>query len=392
MKIALFTDTYLPTVDGVVTSLIATRHQLETLGHEVVVFAPGPGRSGGVEDDGVVYLRARAFRSYPGYYLAMFPSREVDLVKQEKVDIIHGHGLGFMGIKGLWASWQAKLPMVQSFHTMVQDALAYYSPVSLNPHLLKRGLRLYLKVFLQKCKNVIVPTKAVMAEIRSIAPKARISGIVPTGVDLTRFHPGLDGYSVREKWGLNGHDVVLHVGRVAAEKNLKLILDSFPSVVKERPGAKLLVVGRGPYLQRAFHLSRKRGLAKDVVFTGFVSDWELPKYYAASDAFAIASKFETQAIVVLEAMACGKPVAGANYRAIPEFVKNGQNGYLFNPDSSRNCAEAIVKCLEEDPDLKIGARSTAEMYSIEKCTRRLVKVYNNVLDVHSRRTSVNAQA
>ena len=392
MKIALFTDTYLPTVDGVVTSLIATRRQLESLGHEVVVFAPGPGKSGGMRNDGVVYLRARAFRSYPGYYLAMFPSREVDLVKQEKVDIIHGHGLGFMGIKGLWASWQAKIPMVQSFHTMVQDALAYYSPVSLNPHLLRRALRLYLRVFLQKCKNVIVPTKAVMAEIRSIAPKANISGIVPTGVDLARFHPGIDGYSVREKWGLNGHDVVLHVGRVAAEKNLRLILDCFPSVVKEKPGAKLMVVGRGPYLQRAFQLSRKRGLAKNVVFTGFVGDWELPKYYAAADTFAIASKFETQAIVVLEAMACGKPVAGANYRAIPEFIKDGQNGYLFDPDSRHNCSEAIVRCLEEGPDLKMGARSTAERYSVERCARRLVKVYNNVLDMRARKTSVTSQA
>jgi 1,2-diacylglycerol 3-alpha-glucosyltransferase len=383
MKVALFTDTYLPTVDGVVTSLIATRRQLETLGHDVLVFAPGPGKNGESREEGVIYLRARAFRSYPGYYMAMFPSREVDLVKQHGVDIIHGHGLMFMGVKGLWASWQAKIPMVQSVHTMVEDALAYYSPISLNPHLLRRGLRLYLRVFLQKCKNVIVPTKAVMAEIRALAPRARISGVVPTGIDLSRFNPELDGSGVREKWGLDAHDVVLHVGRVAAEKNLKLILDAFPSVMKERSGAKLLVVGRGPYLQHIYRLSRRRGLAKDVLFAGFVSDFELPKYYAACDAFAIASKFETQAIVVLEAMACGKPVAGANFRAIPEFVHDDQNGYLFDPDDKAECAEAIVGCLENAQNLRYGARATAEKYSIEKCTRQLVSVYKNVIDAHA---------
>ena len=383
MKIALFTDTYLPTVDGVVTSLIATRRQLETMGHEVMIFAPGPGKNGESREEGVIYLRARAFRSYPGYYMAIFPSREVDLVKQHGVDIIHGHGLMFMGVKGLWASWQAKIPMVQSVHTMVEDALAYYSPISLNPHLLRRGLRLYLRVFLQKCKNVIVPTKAVMAEIRALAPRARISGVVPTGVDLSRFNLELDGSGVREKWGLDAHDVVLHVGRVAAEKNLKLILDAFPSVMKERPGAKLLVVGRGPYLQHIYRLSRRRGLAKDVLFAGFVNDFELPKYYAACDAFAIASKFETQAIVVLEAMACGKPVAGANFRAIPEFVHDDQNGYLFDPDDKAECAEAIVGCLENAQNLRHGARATAEKYSIETCTRQLVSVYKNVIDAHA---------
>ncbi len=389
MKVAIFTDTYLPTVDGVVTSLLTTRKQLEQLGHEVIVFAPGKGNNGDnrlTRKDGVIYLRAKEFRAYPGYWLAMFPSREVDLVKEEGIDIIHGHGLGFMGIKGLWASWQAKIPMVQSFHTMVMDALAYYSPIRLNPLALRRGLKLYLRVFLQKCRNIIVPTKAIMDEIRSLSPKVRISGIVPTGVDLTRFNPGIDGYSVREKWGLNGHDVVLHVGRVAAEKNLKVLLSAIPYVQKERPNTKLMIAGKGPYLSRAYALARKRGLIGDAIFTGFVNDWELPKYYAACDTFAISSKFETQALVVLEAMACGKPVAGANYRAIPEFVKDGFNGYLFEPDNPRDCAEAIVGCLEEAPDMRPGARATAEQYSVDKCSRRLVKVYENVIDVYNRRS------
>lgn len=380
MKIALFTDTYLPTIDGVVTSLVTTRQQLEKLGHDVVIFAPGKGKHQGARDEGVIYLRAREFRSYPGYWLAVFPTREADLVKEEGVDIIHGHGLGFMGIKGLWASWQAKIPMVQSFHTNLADALNYYSPLSLDPLFLKRGLRLYLKVFLQKCKNVITPSKSIMKEIRALTLKLRMSTVVPTGVNLERFNPDIDGYSVREKWGLNGHDVVLHVGRVAAEKNLKLLLGALPKVIKERPGTKLLVVGKGPYLSRAFALTKKKGLVGSVIFTGFVSELELPKYYAACDAFAIPSKFETQGLVVLEAMACGKPVAGANYRAIPEFVMHGRNGFLFDPDDSNECADAIVSCLQEGPSLRQGSRATAELFSVEKCAKRLVKVYKNVLD------------
>jgi len=387
MKVALFTDTYLPTVDGVVTSLVTTKRQLEALGHEVVVFAPGKGsnsNNGRSREEGVIYLRAKEFRSYPGYWLAIFPSREVDLVKEERVDIIHNHGLGFMGVKGLWAAWQSKIPMVQSFHTMLMDALAYYSPIKLNPIMLRRGLNLYLKIFLQKCKNVIVPTRAIMHEILSISPKVHISGIVPTGVDIAKYNLGIDGFSVREKWGLNGHDIILHVGRVAAEKNLKILLNAFPAVKKERHGAKLLIVGKGPYLSKAFTFAKKKGLIGDVIFTGFVDDWELPRYYAACDTFAISSKFETQAIIVLEAMACGKPVAGANFRAIPEFVKDGVNGYLFEPDDVNDCSDAILRCLENIPELREGARITAEKYSVENCARSLVKVYQNILNSHSR--------
>ncbi|HYS72008.1 MAG TPA: glycosyltransferase, partial [Thermoplasmata archaeon] len=102
-------------------------------------------------------------------------------------------------------------------------------------------------------------------------------------------------------------------------------------------------------------------------------------YYAAADVFAIPSKFETQALVVLEAMACGKPVAGANFRAIPEFVREAYNGYLFPPEDPSVAAAAIDLCLEDRAVLAAGARETAEMYTVESTTRRLLHVYEAVL-------------
>ena len=379
MKIALFTDSYLPTVDGVVTSVLTTRRQLEADGHEVVVFAPEDPRHRVRREANTIFVRARELRNYPGYRLATLPGREVDQVKELGIDVIHIHGVGTVGIKGLWASWQARIPSVQTFHTMIQDTLPFYSPFGINLHVLERGLRLYLRVFLRKSTGVVVPSRAILDEILQLSPEAPITDVIPTGVDPERFSPSVSGQSVRTKWGLNGDDIILHVGRVAPEKNLATLIHAFPRIKEANPDAKLLVVGSGPYLERYYDLVRHMNLAGDVIFTGFVPDADLPRYYAAADAFAIASKFETQGLVILEALAAGKPVAGADFRAIPEFVHEGENGFLFDPGDATSCADAVLACLAHRDEMRAAARASALPFSVANCTRRLEHVYERLL-------------
>ncbi len=379
MRIALFTDSYLPTVDGVVTSVLTTRRQLEADGHDVVVFAPEDPRRRVKGEANTIFVRARELRHYPDYRFAMLPGHEVDQVKEMDIDVIHIHGVGTVGIKGLWASWQARIPSVQTFHTMIQDTLPFYSPFGINLHVLERGLRLYLRVFLRKSKGVVVPSRAILDEILELSPEASIADVIPTGVDPERFSPSVSGRSVRTKWGLGGNDVILHVGRVAPEKNLATLIHAFPGIKEANPGAKLLVVGSGPYLEKFYDLVRHMDLVGDVIFTGFVPDADLPKYYAAADAFAIASKFETQGLVVLEALASGCPVAGANFRAIPEFVHQGENGFLFDPADVHGCTEAVLQCLEHRDALRSAARESAMPFSVARCTRRLENVYERLV-------------
>src|SRR2546428_1111587 len=133
MRIALFTDSYLPTVDGVVTSVLTTRRQLEANGHEVVVFAPEDPRGRGKREAGTIYVRAKEFAHYPGYRLAMFPGRETELIKEKGIDVIPIHGGGFVGIKGIWASWPTERAPVSTFPTMNHQTLPVYSPFRLDP-------------------------------------------------------------------------------------------------------------------------------------------------------------------------------------------------------------------------------------------------------------------
>jgi 1,2-diacylglycerol 3-alpha-glucosyltransferase len=380
MRIAIFTDTYLPTVDGVVNSIRNTRRALQRLGHEVLIIAPEDRRNGNVLEEDTLYCRAREFRRYPGYRIALYPTkRELRFLEEYGVDIIHSHGIAFMGLKGMWAARELGLPMVLTFHTMILEAIPYYTNLRPRSDLLKRLISLYLRGYLHRCGAVVAPTETILRELKSIAPRMRRTEVVPNGVDVGRFRPGLDGSSIRERHGLEDSEVVLYVGRVAPEKDVGFLIEAFPRLLERRPDAKLLLVGTGPSLSRYQRYVEKRGLGDTVIFTGFVPDEDLPLYYAACDALATASTFETQGLVVLEAMACGKPVAAVNYRAFPEYVEDGVNGFLFEAGDVEGFCDAIMRALESDRSVRRKARETAERFSLERCTGRLLELYEDMV-------------
>lgn len=380
MRIAILTDTYLPTIDGVVNSLITTRKALERLGHEVFVLAPEDRKNGNPDDPHAIYLRARELKMYPGYRLTtLLPGKEVKFLRTNDIDVIHTHGVAVMSAKGIWSAHTLKLPLVLTFHTMVLDALSWYNPFGLKLGFMELITKTWVRYALHRCHGVIAPTSAILRELEALAPRMRMTDIIPTGIDQNRFRPEIDGSRVREKWGLDGEEVILHVGRVSPEKNLDMLFNAFASLRKRRGSVKLMVVGMGPAVKDCMESVKSKGICEDVIFTGFVNDEELPEYYAAGDAFAITSTFETQGLVVLEAMASGKPVAGINYRAIPEFVKDDVTGYLFELNDTKGCVDAMEKALNNDEEIVQNAREMAENYSIEACTKKLVDLYERVI-------------
>ncbi|MFQ6128107.1 MAG: glycosyltransferase [Thermoplasmata archaeon] len=381
MRIGLFTDTYLPAVDGVVNSLLTTRKALEEMGHEVVVCAPEDRRNCSPSDVKAIYCKAREFKKYPGYRMArLFSDRLTLAMRKYNPDLMHSHGIAVVGMKSMWASRELKVPYVLTFHTMVLDALNYYSPVKLNLSFMTWIIRRYLRFFLHRCKGVVVPTSAIAREVRAIAPRVKMMEVIPTGIDTERFNTNVSGRKVREQWNLDGNELILHVGRISPEKNVNLLLSAFSLVKKEKPNAKLMFVGSGPALKDCKKRVERMGLGDDIIFTGFIDDQLLPNYYAACDAFAITSKFETQGLVVLESMASGKCVAGVNFRAIPEFVKEGETGFLFEPDNPFDCSRAIIRALECESSLRKHTRRMAERYSIRRCTERLVSFYETLVE------------
>jgi 1,2-diacylglycerol 3-alpha-glucosyltransferase len=377
MHVAMFTDSYLPARDGVVSSILLTKSHLEALGHQVTVFAPEPGN--GHREEGVYYFRSISYKRYPGYSIAPFPTNKCEILRDLGVDIIHTHGLLFMGVRSLFAARTLDIPVVITFHTMVTDAVKFYAPVPVPDWVTNRLFWIYLRQLLERADSVVAPTDAIKSELMAYAPSMHRVVTIPTGVDCERFRPDLDGSRVRRQYGLDGEKVLLHVGRIAWEKNLDLVIDGFDSLTKEDPMVRLIIVGEGPAKAHYMELVREKGLEGKVTFTGFVSDDDLPFVYAACDASVIASKFETQGLVGLEAMATGKPVAGINFRAIKELIHKGENGYLFEEDPI-SCAEAMRSALDHSEEIRTKARRYALGYSAELSVKKLVDLYADAIE------------
>ncbi len=384
MKIGMFTDTWLPTRDGCVTSIIKYRNALEHLGHEVFIFAPGERNETSPDDDKVFLFKARTFSQYPDYRLAFYPSkRKNDLIKDNGIEVLHNHGVAFMALKAMIASRFLQIPCLLNFHTWVTEASHYY-PFELDEDLLIKLSWIYLRSLLRRSDGVIAPSQAALDELKAKVPNMRYTNVVAPGVDTTAFNPNVNGSRIRQKLGLEDIPLLVHVGRVSKEKNLELIFRAIPHIKKEKPDVKLMVVGDGPAKSYYEDLAKQMKLESDIIFTGFVPDAELPQYFAAGDAFVIASSFETLGIVMIEALATGTPVAGLNHRVIPEVIKNGHNGYLFEHDSE-DCAKQVLATLNCDDQIRKNAVEISKAYDNIEAGKKLIEVYKAVLGVKSER-------
>ncbi|MDR3283535.1 MAG: glycosyltransferase [Candidatus Methanoplasma sp.] len=379
MRIAMVTDSYFPTRDGVVTAVATLRKALEDRGHTVFVIAPDPGE--GFREVGVTYFPAKRFKKYPEYFIPLFRSNKIEVIRNLDVDVIHIYGITFMALKALIASRTLGVPSVATYLTNVADTMQYYSPIPLPTGLQGRLAWIYMRNFLKRPHCVIALTKATLDEFRENRVRTKRTEVVPIGIDADRFRLGLDGSAIRKRHGLEGKRVAIHVGRVSYEKNTETVVRA----AKRLPGdVVVMIVGRGPALDEMRELAEREGAGR-VLFTGFVPDDELPLYYSASDAVVSASRFETQGLTIAEAMACGLPAACADGRAFPDIVEEGVNGYLFG-DSPEECAEAIVKCLDSKGGMSAAARATAETYAMESVGRRLESVYESLCDSLKQRT------
>lgn len=373
MRIAIMTDSYLPTRDGVVTAVMTLSKSLKDLGHTVFIIAPDPGED--KREPGVHYFPAMRFKKYPDYFLPIFPSGKKELIESLDVDIIHIHGVAFMALKGLFVSRSTGIPTVATYCTNVVDTMEFYSPLPLPMEIQSKLAWIYMRNFLKRPSCIIALTPATLTEFEENGVETKRTEVIPVGIDVNRFSMGLDGSEIRRRHNIVDEKVVIHVGRVSYEKNIGIPIKAMHHLPDN---VRLLIVGKGPAFQEMKDLVKEEGLDNKVIFTGFVPDEELALYYSASDVVVSASRFETQGLTIAEAMACGLPAACSDGRAFLDVVEDGVNGYFFK-DTPEECAAAIKKCLEHKEDMISNARKTAEGYSMESVGRRMIALYEDVI-------------
>lgn len=374
MRIAFFTDTYLPNVDGVVTSILTTRQELERRGHEVYIFSPGTKKQKEEsKDPRTYYFSSASFKPYPDYRLALFNFiSPLKLIKDLNIDIIHSHGLATTSLAAIRSSQKFKIPSVATFHTLISEAIDYLTTQEQLKSTLQNIAWQYLRWHYSNYPKVLVPSEWVQRifDVHGI----KNTTVLPSGVDLSRFN-NVDARHAKEKFGFGKSPVILHVGRIAKEKRLELLIESASSVLNLLPEAKFVIAGKGPAETYYNDLIAKQSLRSHFLFTGYVDERTLQSLYAAADVLAFPSLFDTQGLVVLEALACGTPAVVQKQSAPADFIKDNINGQLFNDHF--DLPEKIVAAIKHKKKMKKAAIETANRYDIKKITDQLLEIYQS---------------
>ncbi|MFI5412662.1 MAG: glycosyltransferase [Candidatus Micrarchaeales archaeon] len=379
LKIAFYTDTFLPAHDGVVTSIMNFRKELMKRGHEVYIFASGNEKTKQMIGDkkDIYIIKGMKFKKYPQYNLALMPFTSASKLNEISPDIVHAHTPFIMGTWALAMAKMNKFPIVSTFHTMFTEksVIQEYASKHAVSFLQKYSWK-YARFYYNKCNAVMAPSYAIQALLEKKGIPDSL--VVPNAVDINRFNNKVHGGKIRKKLLKNRNEsLVLYVGRISREKKIETLLKAAKNLHNE--DIRFTFVGTGPALNYYSKMSSRLGLNDKVSFEGFVDDKILPNYYASADLFCIPSTFETQGIVSIEAMASGKPVVGADSLALKEIIKNGKNGEKFVPNDSKSCAKKIKKVINNIDSYKETVQ-TAKKYSVEITTDELLKVYNRVIN------------
>jgi len=372
MKIAIMVDSHYPIKDGVVDAIDILRKGLEERGHKVLLIAPDPGKENRL--DGVHYIRSKKFKNFD-YYLPIFPSTSILMLKELDVDVINVHGFAFMATRGVMSGKILRKPVVVTFHTPVWDFIGEFSP--LDTELSTNVSWSYFRRLFKSADVTVAQTPSIAKELVENGVKADIR-VIPTGIDTDTFKPGIDGSMIRERYGFGDRKVVIHVGRLSPEKCIDVLIRA----IAELDDTMLMIVGKGALEKELKELAASLGLSDRVVFTGFVSEEELPLHYAAADAAASSSTHEAQCLAIMNAMACGLPVACPKAKAFVDFIEDGVNGCMYDA-SVQGCADAIKRCFA-DPSVGEKARITAEGHSIPRSLDEYVALYEDVISKHGR--------
>jgi len=374
VKIAFFTETFLPKVDGIVTRLTKTIDNLVQNGDEVVVFCPEgcPTEYKGAK---IIGVAAMPLPLYPELKLGLPGPAVSDALENLKPDLIHVVNPAVLGLGGIWLAKTNNIPLIASYHTHLPKYLEHYGMGMLEPLLWELLKAAHNQALLNLCTST-----AMVEELESKGIKR--TALWQRGVDTETFKPEFRNPKMRHK--LLGkypdtNSLLIYVGRLSAEKQIERI----KPVLEAIPHACLALVGDGPYrnqLERIFENTQTN-------FVGYLSGEELASAYASGDIFLFPSSTETLGLVLLEAMAAGCPVIGANKGGIPDIINDGVNGCLYDPDGEDEGKSSLIKATKKilndnnkKENMRVEARKEAEKWNWNQATLQLKKYYQDTLN------------
>lgn len=387
MRIALFTETYLPHINGVVTHVKILRDGLVQLGHEVlVVTADAEAHHHYIsEEDGVLHCPAHTSKKFYNYSLSLpISNKRLKFVREFKPDIIHIHNEFGIGMSGLLCAKILHVPLVYTLHTMYDDYIYYIAPKPFVKAATKVSHR-YFK-FIAKHSNALTgPSQKCQEYFRLTGLKKDVS-VIPNAVEVDQFSPHEVPESVkdalREKCGIRDSCMVAcFVGRLGREKSVDVLLDYWKAAITPEDHIHLVVIGDGPVRPELEQQAKELGIDDMVTFTGRVEHADLPPYYALCDVYITASLSDTNSISMLEGMCSGLPVLQRTDPLNADQVRDGKNGFNFN--TPQEMAQKLRQIQSMDQEALQGFKESVIASIRENGSRELAErtlaVYQKVL-------------
>jgi glycosyltransferase involved in cell wall biosynthesis len=379
MRIGIFTDTYLPEINGVVTVIRLMERELRKKGHEVYIFAPAhPGQDN---------ARTEVYR-FPSLRFIFYKEMRVAIPYSRKalkiiptMDIIHSHDPFSIGLLALWASRRYQIPHIHTYHTFYAEYRRYL------PRLIRPSRRMaewLSRAFCNRCDVIIAPSLQMKRELDHYGITSPIHPLL-FGVDEEEFSHKIS-WNVGEALNLSAGDLLLYVGRLGWEKNIDFLLRAFQRLLSFRSGARLIIVGDGPHRAALERYAEELGIAPDVIFTGYLPQERLIDLYKQATLFVFASTTETQGLVLQEAMMAGTPPVAVGAMGVLDVVASGERGLLVLRDEEE-FARACFYLLEDEGErrrLGAAAQRWARSQSVQTSIRRLLEIYGEAERCRSR--------
>lgn len=377
MRIALFTDTYYPDLNGVSISVDNIAKELRKKGHTVFIFAPNiKGEYKDTDPDLIRLPSIKVMRKVEPQIHSPLPwfNKSFRRMFKEQYDIIHAHGNGPYSGLGLLVSKIKHVPFVMTFHTIHTLYTHYiFGGKIIRP----RQVEIFLRVFANRCNTVLTVSQKMTDELIKYGYKKQIF-VTPNFLDLKRFESLQKGFLHKLLDLPEDTFLVTTVARLGKEKNIDFLIRVFKKVYTKNPNIHFVIVGTGPEKENLQMYAAGLGIADRTHFTGKISYDDMPKVYKGSDIFAFSSVTESQGIVVLEAATAGTVAIVNDDPAFANMVINDKTGYVL-PLSEDEFADKILFLYKNKKKRNQMAKAARE-YSISEFDPR--KITQNLLDIY----------
>ena len=369
MRIAIFSDTYTPDINGVATSTKILKDELINHGHEVLVVTSELPSESDYEDDpndNILRVPGLEIQALYGYRACnIYSFKGMKEIKSMNIEVIHVQTEFGIGIFGRIVGEALNIPVVYTYHTMWADYSHYVNPINSTAidGLIKKAITRISKFYGDKSAELIVPSIKTKEALEKYGLHKNMH-IIPTGLELDKFDPKNKDdkliNQIKEKYGIKDQFIVTFLGRIAKEKSIDVLIDAMKEIVKENDNILCLIVGGGPYLDELKELVKDDQTEKYIIFTGPKLSQEVPSYYHLSNVFVSASVTETQGLTYIEAMASGIPAVARYDQNLENVIIDGVNGYFFketnelvsillnmmNSDCSKMAREAYLHAMK----------------------------------------------